>query len=108
MENRPTLEDEWTDRIYAAFNKQKRLATAKSTHAEENDVKDVVLMTKEQEERALVVEEEKQKARDLCLQLFDDSKTVIKACDIPFQGWTSSEVVMMMLEDVLDQECRHQ
>ena len=53
MENRPTLEDEWTDRIYAAFNKQKRLATAKNTHAEENDVKDLVLMTKEQEERAL-------------------------------------------------------
>ena len=107
MENRPTLEDEWTDRIYAAFNKQKRLATANSSNAEENDVTDLVLMTKEQEERALVVEEEKQKARDLCLKLFDDSKTVIKACDIPFQGWSSTDVVMMMLEEVVHQECCH-
>ena len=106
MENRPTLEDEWTDRIYAAFNKKKRLDTAKRTDGENDCVRDLVVMTKEQEEMALVVEEEKQKARDMCLQLFDETKTVIRACDIPFHGWTSSEVVMMMLEDVVHQECR--
>ena len=107
MENRPTLEDEWTDRIYAAFNKKKRLDTAKRTDGENDCVRDLVVMTKEQEEMALVVEEEKQKARDMCLQLFDETKTVIRACDIPFHGWTSSEVVMMMLEDVVHQECCH-
>ena len=79
---------------------------------------EVVLQTQEQEERANLEEEERQvggrdtwrhvtrdlqTAREMCRQLFSDTRTVIRAADIPFQGWASGHVVTLMLEQVAGQ-----
>ena len=79
---------------------------------------EVVLQTQEQEERANLEEEERQvggrdtwrhvtrdlqTAREMCRQLFADTRTVIRAADIPFQGWASGHVVTLMLEQVAGQ-----
>ena len=39
----------------------------------------------------------------MCRQLFADTRTVIRAADIPFQGWDSGHVVTLMLEQVAGQ-----
>lgn len=78
-----------------------------------------MLQTEEQEERAVLIEVEKQRARDMCGDLFRGSNTIVRweiagekehlyvsdisrASDIPFQGWSSSQIVSLMLEDVID------
>ena len=42
----------------------------------------------------------KEKAREMCEELFDESKKNIKIDDIPFQGWTCTELVMFLLDDL--------
>ena len=44
-----------------------------------------------------------QTAREMCRQLFADTRTVIRAADIPFQGRASGHVVTLMLEQVAGQ-----
>ena len=79
--------------------------------------------TAEQEERALLIESERQTARNMCHGLFRNSKTAVRsdsfwkqssylcvvcrACDIPFQGWSSSQIVSLMLEDVVNKVSFH-
>ena len=63
---------------------------------------ELILQTAEQEERALRIESDIQTARNMCHGLFRNSRTAVRACDIPFQGWSSSQIVSLMLEDVVN------
>merc|ERR1711973_772907 len=102
MDHKPSLEDEWTDRIFNAFSRKQKLAKANNENFVE--VTDLVVMTKDQEERAIVIESEKQRARELCSEIFSGSMSVIRSCDIPFQGWSSSDIVLLILEEVINKD----
>ena len=41
-------------------------------------------------------------AKEMCEALFDESKRDIKVNDIPFQGWSCTEVVLFLLDDLED------
>merc|ERR550534_1868983 len=51
MENKPSLEDVWTDRIFDAFTKKHKLATSGARNDNNGTATDLVPQTAEQEER---------------------------------------------------------
>ena len=62
---------------------------------------DLVVMTKDQEERAIVIESEKQRARELCSEIFSGSMSVIRSCDIPFQESLCNVFLLKIFKQIL-------
>ena len=61
-------------------------------------------LTSEQEEGVRIAEEERLTHKRLIEVLFaEDRREVIKEEDIPFHGWTSTDIVMLLLDEVLNE-----
>ena len=64
---------------------------------------DLVLQTSENKDQNVVLGHDKiEMAKEMCEALFDESKRNIKVDDIPFQGWSGTEVVMFLLDNLED------
>ena len=70
---------------------------------EENEITDLVALDLTNQENVKLDQNEKFKHKALCLALFDD-RDKIKADDIPFEEFKSSDIVEILLEDVIGKE----
>ena len=60
--------------------------------------------TSEQEERVRIAEEERVTNKRLVEVLFGEGRReVIREEDIPFHGWSSTDIVNLLLEDVISE-----
>ena len=59
--------------------------------------------TSEQEERVRMAEEERATNKRLVEVLFGEGREVIREEDIPFHGWSSTDIVNLLLEEVISE-----
>ena len=109
MENKPSLEEEWTDRIFSAFTKRKQTQLTRKKENAANTERSLELCSEDQKENPAsfssseITLEDKNQAKMLIDKLFEDSVKNIRVEDIPFQDWSCSDIVMFLLQDVEDE-----